>query len=292
MTMRHIGWISLLAAACLTACSSEDEPVTKEAQRPMTVDVAEHPIVDAGGTSGSGTNRAAAVTTTATLSSFSMNYQGNPYNYTKTGSGWSTYSWPSSVRNSEKIDFYAYTRGTFNYNSGNPYVAFTVESEPANQHDLLVAEHRQIAYNDAGGHVSLAFDHACAAVVLNVELTNTLRDKLGKDLTVHSIVLRNVNNKGDYYYATKSWSNLDGKADYTLTNSAITVSTTPQQLSCGYLFMIPQKHAANHTVGTYLEINYTTTSDSKRTNLALDIDWEAGKCYTTTIRLGTSLIEV
>ena len=62
-------------------------------------------------------------------------------------------------------------------------------------------------------------------------------------------------------------------------------------MSCGYLFMIPQKHAANHTDGTYLEINYTT-SELKQTDLALDIDWEAGKCYTTTIRLGTSLIEV
>ena len=42
------------------------------------------------------------------------------------------------------------------------------------QTDLLVAEHKQISFNDASGHVSLCFDHACAAVRFNVYLSNTL----------------------------------------------------------------------------------------------------------------------
>jgi hypothetical protein len=290
MMMKHMILIPLLATACLAACSSDDEQTTKYAPRPMTVDVAEHPIVDAETTAGSGTSRAAEVTTTATLSRFSMNYQDNKYDFTKSGSGWNTHNWPNSVVNDAKIDFYAYTRGTFSYGNGNPYVSFTVESEPGSQHDLLVAEHKQIAYSDAGGHVSLTFDHACAAVLLNVQITSTLRNSLSSDLTVNSIVLKNVNNQGHYDYATKSWSNLTGSASYTLTNSAITVTTTPQQLSCGYLFMIPQKRAKG-AEGIYLEVNYTT-SRAKTATIPLDVDWQAGKCYNMTVRLGTNTISL
>ena len=285
--MRHSGWMTLLAAACLTACSSGDEPVKTEAPRLMTVEVTERPMDDDGAAE-SATSRAAAVTTTASLSSFSMNYQSEKYIFTK-GSTWNTPAWPG-VGSDVKIDFYAYTHGTFNYNSGNPYVTFTVENEPSNQQDLLVAERKQISYNDESGKVSLTFDHACAAVLFKVQITNTLREQLGHDLTVNSIVLKNVNNAGDYYYGSKSWSDLSGDASYTLTNSEITVGTTEQGLSSKYLFMIPQTRTANGITGTYLEINYTN-SESKQATIPLNIDWQSGKCYTTTIKLGTNLIK-
>ena len=272
----------MLAATGLMACSSDDKNDVKEEPRLMIVDV-------------QGITRGDAPTTTATLSSFSMNYlQGNKYNFAKTepGETWDTKEWPS-VGTDQKIDFYAYTRGTFNYNEGNPYVSFTVEETVANQHDLLVAEHKQISYNDAGGHVSLLFDHACAAVLFTVQITNKLRTQLGGDLTVKSIVLKKVIKTGDYYYNTGAWTINDvndNYAEYTVTNGAITVTTTPQEVAQGYLYMIPQTHEANGTEGTYLEINYTKGNEDKQATIPLAIDWKAGESYPINIKLGTTTI--
>lgn len=270
----------MLAATGLMACSSDDKNDVKEEPRLMIVDVL-------------GTTRAGAPTTTATLSSFFMNYlQGNKYKFTKTGETWDTKEWPS-VGTDQKIDFYAYTAGTFNYNDGTPYVSFTVEETVASQHDLLVAEHKQISYNDAGGHVSLLFDHACAAVLFTVQITNTLRTQLGGDLTVKSIVLKKVIKTGDYYYNTGAWTINDvneNYAEYTVTNGAITVTTTPQEVAQGYLYMIPQTRAASGTSGTYLDITYNKDSEDKHANIPLDIDWKAGELYPINIKLGTTII--
>jgi hypothetical protein len=75
-----------------------------------------------------------------------------------------------------------------------------------------------------------------------------------------------------------------------LTDGAITVTTTPQEVAQGYLFMIPQKQAKNGTTGTHLEINYTK-GGNKTAIIPLDIDWEAGKLHTINIKLGTSTIQ-
>lgn len=268
----------MLAATGLMACSSDDKNDVKEEPRLMIVDVL-------------GTTRAGSPTTTATLSSFSMNYlQSNKYDFTKTKETWSTNAWPDGVGGDQKIDFYAYTGGTFNYNGGNPYVSFTVEETVASQHDLLVAEHKQISYNDAAGHVSLLFDHACAAVLFTVQISNTLHDKLDGDLTVNRIILRNVSSQGDYSYSSKTWSNVSNSNYYTLTNGAITVTTTPQEVAQGYLYMIPQTHEADGTTGTYLEINYTTGNVAKQATIPLAIDWKAGESYPINIKLGTTTI--
>lgn len=280
--MKHPSLIMMLAATGLMACSSDDKNDLKEEPRLMIVDV-------------QGITRGDAPTTTATLSSFSMNYlQGNKYNFAKTepGETWSTNYWPS-VDDNTKIDFYAYTGGTFNYNGGNPYVSFTVEETVASQHDLLVAEHKQISYNDAGGHVSLLFDHACAAVLFTVQITNTLRTQLGDDLTVKSIVLKKVIKTGVYYYNTGAWTINDvneNYAEYTMTNGAITVTTTPQEVAQGYLYMIPQTHEANGTEGTYLDITYNKDSEDRHATIPLSIDWKAGQYYPVNIKLGTTTI--
>lgn len=266
----------MLAATGLMACSSDDKNDVKEEPRLMIVDV-------------QGITRGDAPTTTATLNSFSMNYEDNKYNFTKNGT-WSTNTWPSVGGNDQKIDFYAYTGGTFNYNSGNPYVSFTVEETVASQHDLLVAEHKQISFNDASGHVSLLFDHACAAVLFTVQITNTLHTNLKGDLTVNSIILRNVSSQGDYSYSSKTWSNVSTSRYYTLTNGAITVTTTPQEVAQGYLYMIPQTHEANGIEGTYLDITYNKDSEDRHATIPLSIDWKAGQYYPVNIKLGTTTI--
>ncbi|WP_081778353.1 fimbrillin family protein [Xylanibacter brevis] len=283
--MKPLKLIFLLVVACLAGCSS-DEETESEAPRMMIVDVTENPM-DAP----TANSRAAAVTTTSSLSSFSMNCLGAyKYDFTKTNNVWNTNEWPSGVNN-EPIDFYAYTRGTFYYNDNDdPCVSFTVESNPTYHHDLLVAEHQNISYSDAAGHVSLRFDHACAAVRFNVYLSNTLYAQLKGSLTVTGIQLKNVNNQGNYNYNTHSWSGVSGSEAYALSNSAINVTTTPQPLSCGYLFMIPQTHLANGTDNVHLEVNYNN-GESKTAVIPLNINWEAGVSYTIDIKLGTSNIK-
>lgn len=291
--MKQTHLIALLFAASLMACSSDDESAgTKEEKRLIYVDVSENPLTDPSAAAKERmTTRIANPTTTATLASFSMNYlQSFQYNFKKTGNSWSTNSWPTSAEYDDKIDFYAYTGGSFQYNNGDPYVNFTIDEDAFKQHDLLVAEHKQIAWNDADGHVSLLFDHACTALTFKVVLTNTLRNNLGHDLTVTSIVLKNVRNTGSYYYNNKNhWANVNGSANYTLTNSDITVTTTAQELPCGYLFMIPQTRDADGTNGTYLEINYTTSDQPAY--IPMDINWETGVIEPIEIRLGTSTIQ-
>ena len=282
-----------MVAACLAGCSSDNEPQNQQGEAPrlMIVDVSGKPVDD-GKKSAPRTNRTAAYTTTATLSSFSMNYLDNKYDFTKEGEVWSTNYWPAGVTNDQKIDLYAYNHGKFYYNGGDPYVEFTVEENASSQYDLLVAEHKQISYNSAGGHVSLTFDHACTIVQFNVCLTADLRDQVGGSLTVNSIILKNVNKSGDYYYSSKSWEDVTGTAVYTLTTREITVTTEPQRLSCGYIFMIPQTRVKNGTEGTYLEIKYKRTKDetAKTATIPLNINWKAGELRTININLGTAEI--
>ena len=237
--------------------------------------------------------RTAEYTTTESLNSFSMNYTGSyKYDFTKTDSEWPTFSWPGNVGNNDKIDFYAYTAGTFNYIEEDPYVSFTVENEAASQHDLLIATHKNISYNDAGGKVSLSFDHACAIVQFNIGQSNTLSKQA---VTYTSIDLVGVKNSGQYHYNDNDskWKDLTGDATYTLESASdiiIPVSSTShtgaRPLSCGYLFMIPQNHS-----DAKIRVSYTLNSVAKTADVPLTIDWKAGYLYTINVRLGTSIIK-
>ena len=311
--MKYIKLMALLLAVGLTACSSDDEvergllpedssnlkqrpPFSddSQAQRLIIVEVEETPMTDISAPKEEKMETRATATTTSTLAAFSMNYQqGNKYNFTKTGTGWSSFDWPGSVENNERIDFYAYTHGTFNYNDGNPYLNFTVDELAPNQYDLLVAEHKQISYNevkDSEGkaHVSLSFNHACAAIQFKIGQSQTLANK---SVTFKSITLVDVNNSGKYYYnQTPAWQGQSGKAYYTLedaTSITIPVSTKTHDnarlLKCGCLFMIPQAHS-----NAKIRIKYNT--DKTAEILLGDINWEAGKLYTISIRLGTKTI--
>lgn len=277
-----------MTAVCLTGCSSNDDSEPKlngQTPRPMYVEVL-------------GVSRTAAPTTTETLNSFAVHYEGNRYKYIKEGETWSTGKWPTGVANDQKIDFYADTytyndthKDSYNYNNGNPYINFTVDGNASSQHDLLVSDCKQVSFAETGGHVSFHFTHACAAPHFTVQLTDAISTQYGEKLTVKSIVLKNVKNVGNYYYATKSWQDATGSASYTLNNSSIDVTTTKQSLSSGYLFMIPQTCAANGTEGIHLEITYIKGENEKQAIIPLDIDWQAGKSYPINILLGTAVIE-
>jgi len=296
MNKKLIFYIVALTAGLLTACSSDDEQKQEPPVRHISVEVNQRPMTSDDPAGARSTDTRSAITTTETFSAFSMRgiYNSSTTNYTvsKSGGIWTVApdTWPGGSENNNTTPFYAYTDGTFYSNNGTPFIDFTIDENASTQHDLLVAKN-SVAYSDHGGKVPLTFDHACAALAFNVFISNTLSNNLpGKTLTVSSIILRNVNNTGKYYFESSSWSDVSGSAYYTLANSDMKITTTPQALSSNYLFVIPQTRAVNGTTGTYLEINYTL-SGSKQATIPLAVDWVAGSKYTIDIKLGTTLIQ-
>ena len=314
--MKHVKLITLLLAAGLTACSSDDGTETPPAPRRITVEVTENPFIDSetGSRISLSPLRRADATTTSSLNDFSMSYfyKDNLYKYdfTKTSGKWepTTYSWPAE--NDELVDFYAYTgdkghmdepaNGNFQYNSGNPYITFDVDQNASTQHDLLVA-HTKTSYKADGGKVCFTFDHACAAVQFRIGQSQAL-SKEGVAFT--KIALVGVYNKGDYYYYhvddefKPTWDNLSGAENsiYTLESGSsisIPVSQTKHQgarpLTCGYLFMIPQ---SLYTAKLLIEYSYNSNNYYYPIPMAQTSDdkWEAGVEYTINVRLGSELL--
>ena len=279
-----------MSVIALAACGDNDDAVPTPVEpapspRLLTVEVSENPMQD-NEASAREMKRTAAATTTATLSSFTMNYTDAWYNnFTKTGGTWSTADWPYGVNENTKIDFYAYNAGSFQWNSGTPYVSFMMDEDAFSQKDLLVATHKQISYNDAKGKVSLTFDHACAAVQFQICQTKTVTEQK-HSFTINSVVLKNVCKNGDYYYDS-GWTLGSNLTDLTLTNSTITLTTAYQLLPCQWLFLIPQSQD-----GIQLEIKYTVDEGAEKTkilNVGTD-NWEQGKQYTVNIRVGSSFL--
>lgn len=286
--------LPLLAVPLFFASCSSDDSMTpidevKTPQRPISVEVSETPF---GNTTEARQLTRAAITDLTSFNSFKMTANKDNLSVEKKNGKWEVDgSWPA-VDDNTSVNFYAYSNGTYNDNSGTPYISFIMDENASAQHDLLVATNT-VSRNSHQGKVPLTFDHACAAVAFNVQITKTLKTKLGTTLTVNSIVLRHVSNTGRYYFGgTPVWQNVNGSAYYTLTSGNITVDTEAQALSSNYLFVIPQTRAANGTTGTYLEINYTFSGQTKTSaTIPLTVDWEAGKQYTINIKLGTTLIQ-
>lgn len=284
--------LPLLAAPLFFASCSSDDSMTpidevKTPQRPISVEVSEAPF---GNTTEARQLTRAAITDLTSFSAFTMTANNDRIPVEKKNGSWVVDgSWPDGVDNNTSVNFYAYSNGDYNDNSGTPYISFSMDENASAQHDLLVAKNT-VSYNAHQGKVPLTFDHACAALAFNVKITNTLKtDKLSNSsLTINSIVLRNVNNTGRYYFGgTPAWQNVSGSAYYTLTSGNITVDTEAQALSSNYLFVIPQSSEA-----TYLDVTYTFSGQKKTSaTIPLSVNWEAGKQYTINIKLGTTLIQ-
>ena len=268
-----------MMAACLVACSSDDEPIVTPELRPLTVEITENDIVSTS-TPQQAPTRADAATTTATLNSFSINYQDSQYSFNKTNDEWSTATWPSGVGNDVKIDFYAYNDGYLNWNSNDPYVSFDMDDNAFSQKDMLVAKNT-VAFSDNGGKVALTFDHACAAVRFYI------RKSVDQTVSINSVELCGVLSKGDYHYNNSQWQSLSDSKNYTLTNtSSIELTTEKQLLPCGYMFIIPQSKEENMT----LKVSYTVDGNAKEYTFNLSGTWAAGHSYTININMGTNVI--
>ncbi len=271
----------LLASFAFSACSSDDGEVASQPAL-LTVEVSENPMQDDAVTAPVMTNRAGDATTTESLSGFYLSCSDSWKNvqFTKGGSGWSTTTWPLPDDNSTKIDFYAYSAGTFYWNSGNPYVSFTMEEAVASQKDFLIAKHPQVSYSDNNGKVTLTFDHACAAVQFYVyKEENTT-------FVVKEIKLKNVKKSGSYYFnndAGSRWTVNETTTDYTLTTSDISVTTEKQLLPCNWLYIIPQSKD-----DIKIDVTYTKNGGTQTTKtLSLSSGtWTAGTQYTVNIKIG------
>ena len=276
----------VLGVIALASCEkSNDEIITppdSQSPRLLTVEISENPMHDENASAREMT-RTEAATTTESLRTFTMNYGSlwHP-NFEKTGDTWSTATWPTGVENNTPIDFYAHDGGTFQWNSGNPYVNFTMEESAFSQKDLLVAT-KNISWDNKKGVVPLTFDHACAAVQFNVFKQEST------EYTVNSIVLKNVVKTGDYYYNNEPHWNIPetpSKTSYTLTEGDIAVSTSKQLLPCKWLFIIPQSKDE-----IKIDVTYTKTGDTQKTktlNLSSGT-WQAGYKYTVDIRIGNKV---
>ncbi len=274
----------LLVAATLSACSQDDDNAPEET-RLMRVEIVETPMVSEQANASQRVSRG-TVFTGSSLSDFSMNYQNSKYDFTKKNGTWSTNNtWPG-VSNDTKINFYAYNGGTFEWNSGTPYVSYTCESEAPYLKDLLVATNN-VSFNDHKGIVPLTFNHACAAVNFYIKK----KDGISNTFNVNSVILSGVKNQGHYNYSTSStsaWSALSGSASYTLNDATMSnIPVTPAtSFSCGTLFLIPQSKS-----GLKVTIKYTVDGGSeKEKTFTLSGDWAAGTSYSVTIQMGSSFV--
>lgn len=325
--MKHTTFFYLVATAFVlvgaTACSSGDdgdEPAnptpTNPTERKLVIGVNANPWLDE---NGNARETRGAVITTETLNEFSMHWNQDESSYAdytvKRGSDGKWIPTPTnndsqvggvwpSVDNSAPISFYAHTARTFNYNGGNRYISFSIEEASANQSDLLLSRVTNVTYSGTGGVIWFTFDHACAAVEFNIQITNKLKTEKGiESLTVNSVVLKDIAKTGDCYYSSVSnnhigeWKKVgvrqgndeSGYTDYTLTTGALTVTTSPKPLPCNTMFVIPQ------TLGSEskLEIGYTSSAQKDTTAVISlkDTKWEAGHLYPINIVLGTTLIK-
>ena len=223
------------------------------------------------------------VTTTPTLSEFTLDYQymrgeerqhGNN-NATKDGSGhWSAGTWPNDAGNDIEVKWYAHTDGTF-ITQSDPYISFTVDEQTSNQKDLLVAT-ASGTKTGTGGNLSFTFDHACTALRFYVKKPTNLDDHT---LTVTSIKICNVVKDGKYFFDSKSWALGTNRTEYTLySGTTITLNSADWILlnanENDYLFVIPQTLTAwdkttsiTTTTQTYFKIECTVTKNSDNSDV-------------------------
>ena len=240
----------VMAAVSLSACSNDDNDIienTAEQPLPLTITVSENPLQNPN-TPGQVSSTRTAVTTTSSLSSFTLDYQytrggelqSGYVDARKDGSGnWSAGNWPDAGGDTE-VNWYAHTGGTI-VNQTAPYLKFTVEELSTNQKDLLVATAAGTK-NATGGNLSFTFDHACTALQFYVKKATNLKDFT---LTVTSIKICNIVKEGNYDLATSTWTPGGSRTQYTLyEGSGLTLGTTDYTLlnanADDYLFMIPQ----------------------------------------------------
>ena len=292
----------LLSSLVLGACSSDDDELAPQQPQsyPLTIEVTENPMVQ-DGDEGRGNRAAITTTTSASFNAFKIDYTyGSGYStgsvdVTNDNGTWTGGSWPFT---SEEVTWYAYTGGTFNVNSGNPYINFTVDENAADQHDLLVAT-TSGTWSGTSGILSFNFDHACAALRFKIKKAKALT----VPLYISSVKLYHVSSQENYYYKTKTWSELGSNySNYTLftASPAVELTSTTEYVTLNgtseenaYLFLIPQTLIGDVSTGTYIEIAWECSAVSPGSGTAkipFSYTLEKGKKHDVKINLGTTTL--
>lgn len=267
--------LPLLAAPLFFASCSSDDSMTpidevKTPQRPISIEVSETPF---GNTTEARQLTRAAITDLTSFSSFTMTANNDNISVEKKNGSWVVNGfWPVADENTP-VTFYAYSDGTYNDNSGTPYINFIVDKKAAYQKDLLVST-ASGTWGATQGNLSFTFDHACTALRFYVKKANNLKDYT---LSITNVQLCNVIKMGNYYYGTKSWTLGDTRSCYTLytESESKTLGTTNYETlnesDAPYLFMIPQEltpwdgttDIASATTQTYIQLTCTITGAIK-----------------------------
>ncbi len=297
-----------LAAAGIAACSGDDDDsITGGLQQPLplTITVDENPLLNPDATSQAPATRT-AVTTTASLTAFTLDYQyirGDELQYGKNSvkkdvnGNWSAGYWPTSAADNTPVSWYAHTDGTI-VNQTDPYLNFAVEELATSQKDLLVAS-TSGTKAETLGRLTLTFDHACTALRFYVKKAKNLDDHT---LTVTSIKLCNVVKDGRYYFRTSSWTPGSTRTPFTLyEGTGMTLGSTDYTLlnadEDDYLFIIPQTLTAWDTTTaiasagnqTYIQLQCSIDGGSTYSGLAyipFAATLEAGIQHDVTINIG------
>ena len=297
-----------LAVAGIAACSADDDdPVTDGLQQPLplTITVDENPLLNPDASSQAPATRT-AVTTTASLTAFTLDYQyirSDELQYGKNSvkkdvnGNWSAGYWPTSAADNTPVSWYAHTDGTI-VNQTDPYLNFAVEELATSQKDLLVAS-TSGTKAETLGRLTLTFDHACTALRFYVKKAKNLDDHT---LTVTSIKLCNVVKDGRYYFRTSSWTPGSTRTPFTLyEGTGMTLPSTDYTLlnasDDDYLFIIPQTLTAWDTTTaiasasaqTYIQLQCSIDGGSTYSGLAyipFAATLEAGIQHDVTINIG------
>ena len=283
--MRQIKVFMLVwAAVGLAACSSDDNDINDKDRvqsLPLTITVSETPLRNTDDPASVRSTRA-AVTTTSTLTEFTLDYQyvrgadlqHGSYQVQKDGAGnWSGGYWPTDAGNDTNVSWYAHTGGTMPDEEN--YINFTVEELASKQNDLLVATATG-TQTSTGGNLNFTFDHACTALRFYVKKATNLNDYT---LTLTSIKLCNVVNQGSYSFTNNSWTLGTNRSVYTLYEGfAVELGSENYILlnanEDDFLFMIPQELTAldtstaisSATDQTYIMIECSLRKNGEETN--------------------------
>ena len=336
--MKHIAFVFLLPMACLMACSSHDdinEAVDQPASqgKPLLIEVSETTLTDpeaANANTAMAGPFKAPVITNASLSQFYLNGywnkgELNTYVSRTDNNTWvASDTWPSGISDDTDVHFFAYANVDYNPNiplfyyrdnSGgyNPFLYFTVDENPTQQKDLLVA---QKTAKPRDNKVHFHFTHPCAALQFAICKTKALTNF---SIEVSSVVLHNIYGNAYYYFNTDSWEvdTDEPTSDYTLmayhnSSPGISVQTEvnstdrTNSLFLGngtddYMFLIPQTIEAwsggsvADTDGAYIEIRCSIIKGGKRYDdagavyIPFAATLEKGFIHRFNIRMGTSL---
>ena len=213
--------------------------------------------------------------------------------------------WPTEGH----IDFLAYAP----YKEGKTLtntscIDFTVESEAANQKDLLWANAKDQtkAKNSGNNKVKFTFNHALAKIGYTVK---TSAHDEGTTIKLNKITLAGSADgtsntafykKGTIDLSTGAWtsSTSEEKLNFEwFTNTSgkeVTTEATGNEPG-NFLFVIPQKFSAPAPDELYVIVEYTiqtgTTAMKSKVSSKITKDFDKGKAYTINLTLGLTPIE-